>query len=157
MATAYMTNEAGRKEIGEALNKLVADTYVLYMRTHGFHWNVVGPRFVELHKLFEEQYTELHDAADIIAERTRALGERAPTSFAELLKLATISEASGTPKTDEMIRLLAEGNRAAAKSCKNVVDVAEKYDDVGTADLATGRIELHEKAAWMLESLLEKA
>jgi len=154
MTEAYRNDRQARQEIAAALAKLLADTYTLYLKTQGCHWNVTGPRFYDLHKLFEEQYTELAGANDEIAERIRALGTRAPASFAEFKRLAAIEELSGTPSASEMLRQLLADNRAAVRSAQAVVEAAEARDDVGSADLATQRIRAHEKAAWMLDSLL---
>jgi starvation-inducible DNA-binding protein len=154
MATAYHNDQAVRQEISDALAKLLADTYTLYLKTQGFHWNVVGPRFFDLHKLFEEQYTELAAANDEIAERIRALGGKAPASYSEFKKLASIAEEASAPKAQEMIRQLLADNRTAARSAQAVVEAADGHGDVGSTDLATLRTKAHEKAAWMLDSLL---
>lgn len=155
MTEAYHNDRQARQEIAAALAKLLADTYTLYLKTQGCHWNVTGPRFYDLHKLFEEQYTELAGANDEIAERIRALGARAPASYSEFKRLAAIEELSGTPSASEMLRQLLADNRAAVRSAQAVVEAAEAHDDVGSADLATQRIRAHEKAAWMLDSLLQ--
>ena len=155
MSTAYHNDQAARQQIAASLGKLLADTYTLYVKTQGFHWNVVGPRFHDLHKLFEEQYNELADANDEIAERIRALGAKAPSSYSEFKKLATIAEETGAPAANEMIRQLLADNRSAVRSAQAVVEAAEEHDDVGTADLATQRVRTHEKAAWMLDALLQ--
>jgi starvation-inducible DNA-binding protein len=157
MSTPHRNDRANRPEIATALSRLLADSYTLYLKTHGFHWNVVGPRFYELHKLFEEQYTELQGSVDTIAERIRALGTKAPGSYAELGKLTALREETGTPSAKEMIRQLLADNRAVARSAEAAVEVAEAGHDVATADLATQRVEIHEKAAWMLDSLLQPA
>ena len=157
MSTPRRNDREDRQEIAAALSRLLADNYTLYLKTHGFHWNVVGPRFYELHKLFEEQYTELLGAVDAIAERIRALGAKAPGSYGELGKLTSLREESGTPPADEMIRQLLADNRAVARSAEAAVEAAEARHDVATADLATQRVEIHEKAAWMLDSLLQPA
>jgi starvation-inducible DNA-binding protein len=156
MANPYINDQAARNEIAERASRLLADTYTLYLKTHSFHWNVVGPHFVELHKLFEEQYGELADAVDTLAERIRALGAKAPGSYREFGKLAKIADEPGAPPADEMIRQLLQDNVTAARSAQDVVRVAEEHDDISTADLATQRVTVHEKAAWMLESLLKK-
>jgi starvation-inducible DNA-binding protein len=153
MSTAYHNDQGARQEIAASLSKLLADTYTLYLKTQGFHWNVVGQRFYDLHKLFEEQYNELAEANDEIAERIRALGAKAPASYSEFRKLAGIVEETGVPAAMEMIRQLLTDNRSAVRSAQAVVAVAEAHGDVGTADLATQRIRSHEKAAWMLDSL----
>jgi starvation-inducible DNA-binding protein len=154
MSTAYHNDQAARQEISGALSKLLADTYTLYLKTQGFHWNVVGPRFYDLHKLFEEQYGELAAANDEIAERIRALGGKAPASYSEFKKLASVAEEASAPKAEEMIRQLLADNRTTVRAAQGVVEVADGHGDVGSTDLATVRIKAHEKAAWMLDSLL---
>jgi starvation-inducible DNA-binding protein len=145
-------DEASRKEIADELAKLLADTYTLYLKTHGYHWNVSGPMFRSLHLMFEEQYMELRDAVDEIAERILALGYPAPASYAELGRLASIADDPTVPEAMEMVRRLVEGNETVIRTAREVVRVAEKAGDVGTADLATVRIETHEKTAWMLRA-----
>jgi starvation-inducible DNA-binding protein len=145
-------DEASRKEIADDLAKLLADTYTLYLKTHGYHWNVSGPMFRSLHLMFEEQYMELRDAVDEIAERILALGYPAPASYAELGRLASIADDPTVPEAMEMVRRLVEGNETVIRTAREVVRVAEKAGDVGTADLATVRIETHEKTAWMLRA-----
>jgi len=157
MSTAYHNDQAARQQIAASLSKLLADTYTLYLKTQGFHWNVTGPRFHDLHKLFEEQYNELAGANDEIAERIRALGVKAPASYSEFKKLASISEETGVPAANEMIRQLLADNRSAVRAAETVVEVADEHDDVGSADLATQRVRAHEKAAWMLDALLQPA
>jgi starvation-inducible DNA-binding protein len=157
MSTPHRNDREDRREIAAALSRLLADSYTLYLKTHGFHWNVVGPRFYELHKLFEEQYTELQGAVDAIAERVRALGAKAPGSYGEFGKLTSLREESGTPPAQAMIRQLLADNRSVARSAEAAVEAAEARHDVATADLATQRVEIHEKAAWMLDSLLQPA
>ncbi len=151
-----MTASRRNAESAAALARLLADTYTLYLKTQGFHWNVVGPRFYELHKLFEEQYGELAAANDEIAERIRALGQKAPASYGEFKSLAAIAEESGAPAAEEMLRQLLADNRRAAATAQAVVEAAEAEGDVGSADLATQRIRSHDKAAWMLEALLAR-
>ncbi|HEY0526982.1 MAG TPA: DNA starvation/stationary phase protection protein [Stellaceae bacterium] len=155
MGNPYVNDQAARNEIAQALGKLLADSYTLYLKTHSFHWNVVGPDFVQLHKLFEEQYTGLADAVDEIAERIRALGAKAPGSYTEFGTLSSIKDEPGAPAAQEMIRQLLADNTAASRSAQAVVAAAEAHDDVSTADLATQRVTVHEKAAWMLQSLLQ--
>jgi starvation-inducible DNA-binding protein len=155
MSTAYHNDQAARQQIAASLSKLLADTYTLYVKTQGFHWNVTGPRFHDLHKLFEAQYNELAEANDEIAERIRALGVKAPASYSEFKKLAAISEETGAPAANEMIRQLLTDNRSAVRAAQTVVEAAEEHDDIGSADLATQRIRAHEKAAWMLDALLQ--
>ena len=151
--TDYRNDRAAREEIAASLAKLLADTYTLYLKTQGFHWNVTGPRFYDLHKLFEEQYGELAEANDEIAERIRALGVAAPASYSAFARLAGIQEQPRVPSAEEMIRELAEDNRSLVRAAEQVVTSAEAHEDVGSADLATQRIRVHEKAAWMLDSL----
>jgi starvation-inducible DNA-binding protein len=155
MTQPYHNNQQARQEIAAMVAKLLADTYTLYLKTQGCHWNVTGPRFYDLHKLFEEQYTELAGANDEIAERIRALGTRAPARYGEFKRLASIEELSGALTATEMLRQLLADNRTAVRSARAVVEAAEAHDDVGSADLATQRIRAHEKAAWMLDSLLQ--
>lgn len=149
-------NEKDRAEIANGLSKLLADTYSLYLKTHNFHWNVTGPMFQTLHLMFETQYNELALAVDIIAERIRSLGFPAPGTYSEFARLSSIRETSGAPKAEEMIQLLVEGQEAIVRTARSVFPIAEKASDEATADLLTQRIQLHEKTAWMLRSLLEK-
>ncbi len=143
---------AQRKEIARGLTKLLADTSVLYMKTHGFHWNVTGPHFQSLHVLFEQQYTELFAATDEIAERIRALGELAPGSYAQLGSLASIPEETGAPDALAMVRQLAEGNEACARTARAALTAAQAAQDEVTAGLLTDRMTVHEKTAWMLRA-----
>jgi starvation-inducible DNA-binding protein len=145
-----------RKEIADGLSRLLADTYTLYLKTHYFHWNVTGPMFQTLHLMFETQYTELALAVDLIAERIRALGFPAPGSYTEYAKLSSIPETTSVPKATEMIKLLVEGQEAVCRTARSIYAVAEKASDEPTADLLTQRLQLHEKTAWMLRSLLEQ-
>lgn len=146
--------EAHRKEIAMSLAKLLADTYTLYLKTHNFHWNVTGPMFQTLHALFQEQYTELWQATDVIAERIRSLDEVAPGTYSEFAKLTSINEAKGVPPAREMIAQLLEGHEAVIRTARAGVPSAEKAHDEATMDLLTQRLQLHEKTAWMLRSLL---
>jgi starvation-inducible DNA-binding protein len=139
----------------ESLSKLLANSYVLYLKTHNFHWNVTGPMFTTLHTLFETEYTELALAVDEIAERIRALGAVAPGTFAQYAYLAAVKEAEGVPKATDMIRELVEDQRKVVAAAKDVVKAAEGAGDDATADLGIRRIEVHEKNAWMLASHLE--
>lgn len=148
-------DEKDRKGIAEGLSNLLADTYTLYVKTQNFHWNVTGPMFDTLHKLFEAQYTELQSAVDTIAERIRALGYPAPATFAQFLKLSSIKETEGTPRAQDMIRLLLEGQEAVVRTARTILPLAEKADDQPTLDMVTQRMQNHEKNAWMLRSLLE--
>ena len=149
-------DENYRKEIVHGLSKLLADTYGLYLKTHNFHWNVTGPMFTTLHTMFQEQYTELWNAVDLVAERIRALGELAPGSYSEFAKLSSIPESHGAVPAEKMIKQLLEGHETLARTARSVFPVAEKGADEATLDLLTGRIQLHEKTAWMLRSLLAK-
>lgn len=146
--------EQQRKEVAHNLAKLLADTYTLYLKTHNFHWNVTGPMFQTLHALFMEQYTEMWAATDTIAERIRALDEVAPGSYSEFGKLTSLAEAKGVPPAREMIAQLLEGHEAVCRTARNAFPVAEKASDEATMDLLTQRLQLHEKTAWMLRSLL---
>jgi starvation-inducible DNA-binding protein len=148
--------ESKRKEIAEGLSRLLADTYTLYLKTHNFHWNVTGPMFQTLHLMFETQYTELALAVDLIAERIRSLGFPAPGTYSEYVRLSSIEETPGVPKAEEMIRLLVAGQEAVARTARSVFPVAESANDEPTADLLTQRLQIHEKTAWMLRSLLEQ-
>jgi starvation-inducible DNA-binding protein len=145
-----------REEIAQGLSRLLADTYTLYLKTHNFHWNVTGPMFTTLHTLFEQHYTELAMAVDVIAERIRALGVVAPGSYKQFAKLSSIEEETGTPSAEEMIRQLVKGQEAVVKTARAVFPVVEKANDEPTADLLTQRMQIHEKNAWMLRTLLEK-
>jgi starvation-inducible DNA-binding protein len=147
--------EQDRSEIADGLARLLADTYTLYLKTHNFHWNVTGPMFQTLHLMFETQYTELALAVDLIAERIRSLGSPAPGTYAEFGRLSSIKETPGVPKADKMIRLLVEDQEAVVRTARSIFPLAEKAGDEATADLLTQRIQLHEKTAWMLRSLLE--
>jgi len=144
-----------REEIAAGLSRLLADTYVLYGKTHGFHWNVTGPMFNTLHLMFMEQYTELWNALDEIAERIRALGVVAPHGGSTLAGLASIQEADQQPAALDMVRELVAGHEAVARTARSVFPLAEAASDEPTADLLTQRLQIHEKTAWMLRSLLE--
>jgi starvation-inducible DNA-binding protein len=148
-------DEKSRQQIVAGLSRLLADTYTLYLKTHNFHWNVTGPMFQTLHLMFERQYNELAVAVDEIAERIRALGFPAPATYTEFARLTSIEETTGVPKATEMIRLLVEAHQTTVKTAREVFPVADKNNDTPTADLLTRRMELHEKTAWMLRSLLE--
>jgi starvation-inducible DNA-binding protein len=149
-------DEANRAKIAEGLSRLLADTYSLYLKTHNFHWNVTGPMFQTLHLMFEQQYTELATAVDLIAERIRVLGYPAPGTYSEFAKLSSISETTGVPKATDMIRLLVEGQEAVVRTARSIFPVVEEVNDEPTADLLTQRMQVHEKTAWMLRSLLEE-
>jgi starvation-inducible DNA-binding protein len=148
-------SENDRREIAEGLSRLLADTYTLYLKTHSFHWNVTGPMFNTLHLMFETQYNELALAVDLIAERIRALGFPAPGSYVQYAALTSIKEATDVPKAEEMIRQLVAGQEAVVRTARSVFPAAEKVGDEPTADLLTQRMQLHEKTAWMLRSMLE--
>ena len=149
-------NAKDRKKIAEGLSHLLADTYTVYLKTHNFHWNVTGPMFQTLHLMFMTQYNELWLATDEIAERIRALGFPAPGTYAEFGALTSIKDTQGVPKAVDMIKLLVEGNEAVARTAREVFPLVEKANDQPTADLLTQRMQVHEKTAWMLRSLLEK-
>jgi len=145
-----------RAAIVQGLSRLLADTYVLYLKTHSFHWNVEGPMFQTLHQMFMEQYTETWNAIDLIAERIRSLGEYAPGTYREYSKLARIKETEGVPEAEEMVQLLIEGQEAVVRTARDVLPVADEASDEPTLDLLTQRMQIHEKNAWMLRSLLKK-
>jgi starvation-inducible DNA-binding protein len=147
--------EAQRQEIAEGLGRFLADSYVLYGKTHGFHWNVTGPMFNTLHLMFMDQYTELWTALDVIAERIRALGFPAPYGGAHFAALASIPETEGQPGALDMVRELVKGHEAVARTARSLFPVVSAADDQPTADLLTQRLQIHEKTAWMLRSLLE--
>ena len=149
-------DEKQREKIAGGLSRLLADTYTLYLKTHNFHWNVTGPMFQTLHLMFETQYNELALAVDLIAERIRALDVPAPGSYREFAKLTKIKESEGSPNANEMIRQLVEGQETVARTARSVFPDADAANDQPTADLLTQRLEVHEKTAWMLRSLLEK-
>lgn len=146
--------EQDRTAIAEGLSRLLADTYTLYLKTHNFHWNVTGPMFNTLHLMFETQYNELALAVDSIAERIRALGHHAPGTYAAYAKLSSIKEEEGVPSAEEMIKLLVQGQEAVVRTARSIFPVVDKVSDEPTADLLTQRMQVHEKTAWMLRSLL---
>jgi starvation-inducible DNA-binding protein len=148
-------NEQDRTEIADGLSRLLADTYTLYLKTLYFHWNVTGPMFQTLHLMFETQYNELALAVDLVAERIRALGFPAPGTYSEFARLTAIKEDAGVPKAEDMIRLLVEGQETVVRTARSLYPLVEKATDEATADLLTQRIQLHEKTAWMLRSLLQ--
>ena len=145
-----------RKKITDGLSALLADSYTLYLMTHNFHWNVKGPMFNTLHNMFMDQYTEQWTALDVIAERIRALGFPAPGTYKEFVKLASIEEIEGVPSAEEMIRHLVIAQEATARTARQLFPVVDAADDQPTADVLTQRIDVHEKTAWMLRSLLEE-
>lgn len=146
--------EHDRSEIAQGLSHLLADTYTLYLKTHNFHWNVTGPMFQTLHLMFEQQYNELALAVDLIAERIRALGFPAPGTYKEFVELSSIREEEGVPSAQEMIRKLVEGQEAVVRTARSIFPAVERSHDEPTADLLTQRMQVHEKTAWMLRSLL---
>ncbi|WP_019140953.1 Dps family protein [Noviherbaspirillum massiliense] len=148
-------DEKDRAAIVEGLSRLLADTYTLYLKTHNYHWNVKGPMFQTLHLMFEQQYTELAAAVDLIAERIRALGFPAPGTYAAFSRLSQIKEVEGVPKAEEMIRDLINGQETVVRTARSIFPTAEKANDEPTADLLTQRMQVHEKTAWMLRSLCE--
>ncbi len=149
-------NKAHREKIAEGLSHLLADSYTLYLKTHNFHWNVTGPMFNTLHIMFEEHYIELANAVDEIAERIRALGVYAPGSYAQFAKLTSIKEETEVPAAKEMIEQLVIGHEQVVKTARSIFSLAEDAQDEATCDILTQRMQLHEKRAWMLRSLLEK-
>ena len=149
-------SDKDRAGVAEHLAKLLADTYTLYLTTHNFHWNVTGPMFNSLHLMFMEQYTELWNAVDPIAERIRALGFAVPGSYQGFGTRTSLDDAPATPpKAQEMIAILVKGHEAVAMTAREVFSVADAANDQPTADLLTQRLDIHEKTAWMLRSLLE--
>jgi starvation-inducible DNA-binding protein len=144
-----------RKKIVDGLAELLADSYTLYLMTHNFHWNVTGPQFNSLHQMFMTQYTEQWTALDLIAERIRALGYSAPGTYRQFAKLASIQEVEGVPSANDMIRHLVSAQEATARTARRLFPIVSGADDQPTADLLTQRLEVHEKTAWMLRSLLE--
>lgn len=148
-------NKEQREKTAEGLSRLLADSYTLYLKTHNYHWNVTGPMFQTLHTMFEVHYTELAVAVDDIAERIRALGSKAPGSYSEFAKLSTVKEETGTPAAQDMIKNLVTAHECVIKTAREVFAIAEKSDDEVSCDLLTQRMQIHEKTAWMLRSLLE--
>ena len=144
-----------RQKLADELSRLLADSYTLYLKTHNFHWNVTGPMFQTLHVMFEEHYTELALAVDLIAERIRALGFPAPGSYAAYARLSSVSDTDGVPSAMEMVKLLVEAHETVIRTAREATKAAEEAGDQATADLGTQRLQLHEKTAWMLRSLLE--
>ncbi len=148
-------SEKDRAAIAGGLSRLLADSYTLYLKTHNYHWNVTGPQFNTLHTMFEEQYTELALAVDEVAERIRALGEPAPGSYREFAELTSIEEAEGGESAEDMIRALVRGQEAVVRTARGVFPLADAANDEPTADLLTQRMQVHEKNAWMLRSMLD--
>lgn len=148
-------SDQDRAKIVDGLSHVLADTYTLYLMTHNFHWNVTGPMFQTLHLMFETQYTELAQAVDLIAERIRALGSPAPGTYAEFAKLSSIKEPNGVPNALDMVRQLVDGQESVVRTARGMFSEVDKAHDEPTADLLTQRMQIHEKNAWMLRSLLE--
>ena len=146
---------AERKKIVDGLSRLLADTYSLYLTTHNFHWNVTGPMFNTLHLMFMTQYTETWNAVDLIAERIRSLGHPAPGTYSEFARLTSIPEVQGVPSAVDMIRILAAGQETVVRTARSLFPVVDRAGDEPTADLLTQRMQMHEKNAWMLRSMLE--
>ena len=146
--------ETDRQTIAAELGRVLADTYTLYLKTHNYHWNVTGPMFNTLHLMFEEHYNELWVAVDLIAERIRSLGEFAPGSYEQFAELTSIAEADGVPTAEQMIADLVAGHEAVARTTRAAFDAADAAGDQSTADLLTQRLQVHEKTAWMLRSML---
>ena len=149
-------SEKDRQKVADGLSRMLADTYTLYLKTHNFHWNVTGPMFQTLHLMFMTQYNEAWLAVDLVAERIRALGFNAPGSYAQFAALTSIKDSDGVPKAKDMIRQLLEGQETVARTAREVLLIAEKVSDQPTVDLLSARMEVHEKNAWMLRSLLEE-
>ena len=149
-------DESDRAAIADGLSKLLADTYTLYLTTHNFHWNVTGPMFTSLHAMFMQQYTELWNAVDPVAERIRSLGFPAPGSYRQFGQLSSVPDVPATPpKALEMVALLVAGHEAVARTARSIFPLADRAGDEPTADLLTQRLTVHEQTAWMLRSLLE--
>ena len=148
--------EEDRRDIAQGVSELLADTYTLYLKTHNFHWNVVGPKFHDLHLLFETQYTELATAVDDVAERIRTLGFPAPGTYSEFAELSSIEETAGVPVADEMVRILTEDNETVVRTARRILSIAQEANDESTASLISDRMVIHEKTAWMLRSLLQE-
>ena len=146
-----------RANISGALSKVLGDSFVLYLKTHNYHWNVTGPMFQTLHLMFMDQYTELWNALDAIAERIRSLGYPTPGTFKEFLKLSSIKEVEGMISADDMIRDLIAGQEAVVRSCRAALAVADKADDQPSVDIMVQRLQIHEKNAWMLRSLIDNS
>lgn len=149
-------DEKGRREVADGLNRLLADTYSLYVKTQGFHWNVTGPQFSTLHIMFEQQYTELNAMIDPLAERVRALGYPAMGSIHEYAKVTTVNDSTQVPAAKEMLRQLLDDRESTARSTRNLIEVADSANDHSTSDMLTGWLESHEKTAWMLRSQLSE-
>ena len=147
-------NKEQREKIAKGLSHLLADSYTLYLKTHNFHWNVTGPMFNTLHLMFMGQYTEQWNALDLIAERIRALGVPAPGTYREFAKLTVIKESEGVPNATEMLKQLLAGQEAVTRTARGLFPLVEKAGDESSADLLTQRMQIHEKNAWMLRSMV---
>lgn len=148
-------NKKDRGKIAEGLSRLLADSYTLYLTTHNFHWNVTGPMFNTLHLMFEEQYTELAEAVDAVAERIRSLGFPAPGTYSEFVKLTSLKEPKAGLSAEDMVRHLVKGHEAVTRTARELMPKVNDANDEPSADLLTQRMQVHEKTAWMLRSLLE--
>ncbi len=155
MAIDIGISDNDRRAIADGLARLLADTYTLYLKTHNYHWNVTGPMFSTLHLMFETQYNELALAVDQVAERIRALGHPAPGSYKAFSRLASIKEEEGVPSAEQMIRQLVIGQETVVRTAREIFPTVENANDEPTADLLTQRMQIHEKNAWMLRSMLE--
>lgn len=147
-------DESDRAAIATELGRVLADTYTLYLKTHNYHWNVTGPRFRDLHLMFEEQYTELAAAVDAIAERIRTLGFPAPGTYREYSELTRIEERPGVPSAEDMVGDLVIAQEVVVRTCREMLPLAQQADDESTASLVADRMAVHEKAAWMLRSIV---
>ena len=146
-------NETDREQVAEGLSRLLADSYTLYLQTHNFHWNVTGPRFRDLHLMFEEHYTELATAVDDIAERIRTLGVAAPGTYSDFAKLSAVKEVDGVPSAEEMVDILRAGHEQVVRTSREVLKMAQEADDESTTALVSDRMRIHEKTAWMLRAI----
>lgn len=158
MSSSYQQNigidSSDRQAIAQALSKVLADTYTLYLKTHNFHWNVTGPRFRDLHLMFEEQYTELAIAVDDIAERIRTLGHTAPGTYAQYAELTAIKENDTIPSAADMVQILTEDNETVVRTLRDALTTAGEGNDESSVSLISDRMVSHEKTAWMLRSLM---
>ncbi len=146
-------NQEDRLAVAEGLKHLLADSYTLYLQTHNFHWNVTGPRFRDLHLMFEEHYTELAVAVDDIAERIRTLDVPAPGTYQSFASLSSIKEVEGVPSAEEMVNILTRSHEQVVKTCREALGLAQKADDESSAALISDRMRIHEKTAWMLRAM----
>ncbi|MCC6463836.1 MAG: DNA starvation/stationary phase protection protein [Planctomycetes bacterium] len=155
MAPKLGLDEKDRKAVAKGLSRLLAETYVLYLKTHAFHWNVTGPHFQQLHLMFMDQYTEMWNAVDVLAERIRALGEFAPGSYSQFVELSSIKETGKVPGWKGMVEALIDGHETLIRTCRELLPKAQGAGDESSATVVTDRLGVHEKTAWMLRSLLE--